>query len=176
MRIGITGKMCSGKTYVSNYLSQTYNLSKFSFASKVKNLASELFDMKGKDRKLIQTLADKIKDIDKDVWVKCTLKQIGNKENVVIDDLRFENELKYLRENDFIIIRLNVNGDDQALRLSRKYPESYMSHLERKSHNSERDIDNLSVDYEVYSDSNVLKNIDMYLYKIHLMTGLNYLK
>ena len=163
MRIAITGKMCSGKTYIADYLIEKYNLTKFSFASEVKNIASELFNMENKDRKLLQTVADKMKDIDKDVWVKYTLKLIGEKQNVVIDDLRFKNELKYLRENGFITIRINISNEEQESRLSKKYPDTYNEHLSRRNHNSEIDIENLEVDYEFNSDENLINNINKLL-------------
>ena len=53
MKIAIYGPMCSGKTTVANIIKeydQRYSI--YSFGQKIKDLASELFQMKGKDRSL----------------------------------------------------------------------------------------------------------------------------
>ena len=50
--------------------------------------------MKHKDRSLLITLADKMRDIDPDVWAKLhVIKQTESKQYCIIDDLRFQNEL-----------------------------------------------------------------------------------
>lgn len=67
MKIAITGRMCSGKSFLAEHLCTKYKFHKFAFADKIKALASELFQMKGKDRVLLQTLGDKMKNIDGDI-------------------------------------------------------------------------------------------------------------
>jgi cytidylate kinase len=164
MRVAICGKMCSGKTYIADKLSSEFNLEKFSFAGKVKEISDELFDITYKDRKLLQNIADKMKEIDKDVWAKYTMRQIGNKENVIIDDLRFQNELNYLKQNGFKIIKLLIDDDTQLLRLSEKYSKDFNNHVSRRNHNSEIDIDNLECDLDIISDENAYKNIVKFLH------------
>ena len=59
MKIAITGKMCSGKTTLSNYLCQLEpRFQIFSFGKKVKEVASDLFNMDPlvKDRSLLNKL------------------------------------------------------------------------------------------------------------------------
>ena len=76
MKIAIHGPMCSGKTTLANLIMQIDNRHKiFSFGQPIKDLAIELFNMKGKDRTLLISIADKMRDIDKDVWAKYTLKK-----------------------------------------------------------------------------------------------------
>ena len=49
--IGILGKMCSGKTTLSQeIIRQDPNFIKIAFADKVKQIATELFKMETKDR------------------------------------------------------------------------------------------------------------------------------
>ena len=105
MKIAITGKMCSGKSFISDLLAKKYNLKKLSFGGKVKDLAKDLFGMEGKNRLLLQSLADKMKEIDKDIWIKYLMTQIEDRDNIIIDDLRFHNEHEYLRKNDFKIVK-----------------------------------------------------------------------
>lgn len=169
MKIAITGPMCSGKTFISTHLSEEYKLTKYSFAKKLKEIAIDLFGMDpaevNKDRNLLQTLGDKMKEIDPDVWVKYLLREMNVEfnDNIIIDDLRFKNELKYLKENKFIIIRLNVDRKTQEQRLKSKYPNSYKKHIERLNHISENDLSDTDVDFEIDSDSNTINKIKSYL-------------
>ena len=159
MRIAITGKMCSGKTYISEKLMNNYNLQKYAFGDKVKELAIEMFDMDYKNRKLIQNLAEKMKEIDNNVWVKHIINEIGNRDNIIIDDLRFPNELEYLRKHNFIIIRIDVDKDTQLMRLSEKYLDKFESHVERMEHISEKHIEKLPVDISFNSDNQTYSKI-----------------
>ena len=87
MKIAIYGPMCSGKTTVANIIKeydQKYSI--YSFGQKIKDLASELFQMKGKDRSLLIQIADKMRDIDEDVWAKYVIKQTKDDDYCLIDD------------------------------------------------------------------------------------------
>ena len=53
MKIAITGKMGSGKSYLADKISNKYGFYIASFAGRVKELAKELFNMVGKDRGLL---------------------------------------------------------------------------------------------------------------------------
>ena len=163
MKIAITGKMCSGKTFISNLLAKKYKLKKLSFGGKIKELAQDLFGMNNKDRLLLQSLADKMKEIDNDVWVKYITNKIGHDDNIIIDDLRFYNELKYLRNNGFTIIRLLISEDKRIERLKTKYRDNYEKHLAGFYHNSEKDILSLTVDLEINSDESAIKKIILFL-------------
>ena len=166
MKIALTGNICSGKSYLANLLAKKYNLEIYSFASKIKEIAVDLFKMENKDRKLLQNIADKMKEIDKDIWIKYVLADIGEKKNVIIDDLRFENELNYLRQNGFIIIRLKVPEEERVSRIKKLYPDNYKQHIEGSKHNSELNVNNLNVDLEINSDLEALNNIEKFLFNL----------
>ena len=104
MKIAICGKMCSGKSTLANYIMSSYpGYQKYSFAQKVKELCSELFDMEGKDRLLLINFANKMRDIDEKVWVNHVLKQTESKEKCIIDDVRYQNEVDALIEDGIAI-------------------------------------------------------------------------
>ena len=76
MKIAIYGQMCSGKTTVANIIKELHpEYEIFSFGQKIKDIAKDLFDMKGKDRSLLITIADKMRDIDEDIWAKYIVKK-----------------------------------------------------------------------------------------------------
>ena len=81
MKIAICGKMCSGKSTLANHIMRTFpGYQKYSLAKRVKELCVELFDMKGKDRELLITFANSMRDIDPNVWIKQVLKETKDKE------------------------------------------------------------------------------------------------
>jgi cytidylate kinase len=159
MRIALCGKICAGKTHVAKLLANKYNLEIFSFAAKIKEIAKDLFSMKTKDRKLLQQIGDKMREIDENIWIKFLIKQIEGKNNIVIDDLRLQNELDVLKKNGFTIIRLNIDLDTQLTRLRDIYPETYKLHQKRFTHRLETSVNNLTVDYDILSDDKTIENI-----------------
>ena len=138
MKIAIYGPMCSGKTTIANIINdydKTYEI--YSFGQKIKDLAKELFNMEGKDRSLLINIADKMRDIDEDVWAKYLINKTKDKENCIIDDLRFQNELNYL--HDWKIICLTTPLNIRKQRIIETYPKDYQDHIKNMEHKSETD-------------------------------------
>ena len=152
------GKICSGKSYVANYLVNNYNFTKYSFAAPLKKIAIEYYNMKNKDRELLQDLSYKMKEIDENVFVNYLLKEIDLTKNIVIDDLRFTNELRALKELNFTIIKLEIDKEEQLNRYNNIYNNEY---IERLNHFSENQIEynKENIDYNIKSDKNLIKNI-----------------
>ena len=124
----------------------------FSFGQKIKDLAKELFNMKHKDRSLLITIADKMRDIDPDVWAKFIIKQTESKQYCIIDDLRFQNELNYL--NDWKIIALTTPKEVRIERIKQLYPNDYQDHIKNMNHLSETDTLNLP-ENTIYIDTSI---------------------
>lgn len=138
MKIALIGKMCSGKSTIAKIIMEhDPQYQRYSFGQKVKDVATELFNMVGKDRALLIEFANKMRDIDSEVWVNQVLKQSKDKEFCVIDDIRYQNELDALIEGNWIIIKLNISKDLQRTRIIETYPETYKEHLEYVDHFSE---------------------------------------
>lgn len=138
MKIAIYGPMCSGKTTVANIIKELDDRHEiFSFGKKIKDIAQDVFDMKKKDRTLLITIADKLREIDEDIWAKYIVKQTNDKDFCLIDDLRFQNELNYL--TDWQIICLTTPEDIRIERLKKIYPENFYDHIKNMKHISETD-------------------------------------
>ena len=163
MKIAICGPICSGKTYLSDYLQNNYNLRKYAFGDKVKEIANDLFNMKYKNRKLLQTIADKMREIDKNIWAKYVIQQIEHLDNIIIEDLRFVNEAKYLQTLGFIIIKLSIDKNTQYVRLKETYPTTFQEHVDNLNHNSEQNFNSIQVDYTISSDLHLLDKVDSIL-------------
>ena len=113
LRIAFSGKMQVGKTSSAEYLVRKYGFIKLSFAGKLKEIARDLFpeqfECGQKPRKLLQDLCMKMRKIDQDVWVNYVLRivrSLPKESNIVIDDLRFMNEYKALKNEGFFIVRI----------------------------------------------------------------------
>ena len=159
MKIAITGKICSGKSTLANKLKNILKLEKYSFADNVKKYATEIFEMEYKDRKLIQDFAEKMKELDNNIWIKQLDKEIKDKTHIVIDDLRFENEYNYLKKNNYYIIKLVIHKNQQIKRIEDLYKDKAPEHLERLEHISECNIDKLNADLTINTGDVDIKTI-----------------
>ena len=168
MKIAVTGKMCSGKTTLCNYLCELEpRFQIFSFGKKVKDVASDLFQMdpRVKDRTLLTSIGQKMREIDKDVWVNYVIDQGKDVEYCLVDDLRYQNEYEALVKNGFKIIQLNISDELQEYRIRNIYPNNYLDHLNNRNHPSELNTfqwlspghPHLSIDSS--EDREVIKNL-----------------
>ena len=140
MKIAITGKMCSGKTTLSNYICSIEPRFKiFSFGKKVKEVASDLFKMDPnfKDRSLLTLVGQKMREINSEVWINYVIDQTMDQEFCLIDDLRYQNEYDVLVKNGFKIIQMNISPIIQEERIRELYPDNYKDHLLNRNHLSE---------------------------------------
>tara|TARA_B100001094_G_scaffold112766_1_gene108706 strand:- start:936 stop:1505 length:570 start_codon:yes stop_codon:yes gene_type:complete len=119
-RVAFVGKMGAGKSHTAKWLRDTYDFKIFSFADGLKQAAQEYYDMdpSKKDRCLLQTLGDAMRSVDRDVFAKRCVREITQCEaengriGIIIDDLRFENELRALREmpgQRWLIIKIKAH-------------------------------------------------------------------
>ena len=138
MKVAICGKMCSGKSSLANHIMRTFpGYQKYSFAQRVKELCSELFGMKGKDRPLLIQFSNKMREIDENVWINQILQETKGRENCIIDDVRYQNDVDALIQDGWQFIQLHVPYDIQRKRIMRIYPDNYQDHLDAFNHISE---------------------------------------
>ena len=163
MKVAIIGKMGSGKSTCAKYLEDKYNFKIHSFGGPVKKYAKEIFNEKDKNRELIQTFAQKIKEIDNDVWVKYLINDINHLDNIVVDDLRFPNEYSVLKKEGFTIIKLIISEKFQEKRIKQTYPNNYLSHLTRRNDISESYTDSLDADYNFNISESSENNYEEFL-------------
>lgn len=160
MRIGLTGGMCSGKSYVAGALVNNHGFQKFAFADKLKEIAFDLFDVRGKsprEREILQALGRKMREIDSEVWIKYLIKNIDTKypsrrSDIVVDDVRYVNEIKALQREDFKIIRINTPNNIRLERVASLYPDTTEAALTDAS-----EIEHLLVEPDAYLDSSSIE-------------------
>jgi hypothetical protein len=139
IKVGICGKMCSGKSYIANQLSMYYNNCPIlSFASMIKQIAKDVFGMEKKDRYLLQSIGTKLRDIKETVWIDYTINQSKQHNICIIDDVRYEDEIIALQKDNWVLIKLHISPEKQLERLKIKYPFDWKLHVQHQDHVSEQ--------------------------------------
>ena len=112
----ICGKMASGKTTLADWFAEHHGFLKISLAAKVKDVAKDLFGMTHKDRRLLQQIGMKMREIKEDVWIDYLVNlQVDEGENLIVDDVRFINEAEKLKSAGWTLIRINIDDELQCL-------------------------------------------------------------
>lgn len=178
MLIGFSGKKGSGKSYFANYLVNNKLFIKLSFASPLKEITKILFNLSDEDvkdpikkelinpkfnaspRELMQWLGTDImrEEFNKkfnysgSIWidnVKDKVKTLlDDNKDVVIDDVRFQNEVDMIHSLGGIVINLR-NDLDNTLNNS------------TSTHSSENQ--KLTFNYEFVNDKSYSNTYDIYL-------------
>ncbi len=121
---GFIGLMASGKSTYGDHLAKqmeerlgvkTY---RFTFSDKIAEIATDLFDMKEKDRALLQAIGAKMKEIRKPIWAEyiARIAKRDNKLPFIVDGIRSKDEAEAMRQAfpGFLVIKLEA---DEKLRL-----------------------------------------------------------
>lgn len=178
MLIGFSGKKGSGKSYFADYLVNHKLFIKLSFASPLKEITKILFNLSDEDvkdpikkelinpkfnaspRELMQWLGTDImrEEFNKkfnysgSIWIDSVKDKVktllDNNKDVVIDDVRFQNEVDMIHSLGGIVINLH-NDLDNTLTNS------------TSTHSSENQ--KLTFNYEFVNDKSYSNTYDIYL-------------
>lgn len=131
MKIALIGLSRSGKDTVAEYLVKKYGMRNYKLSCGITEIIKKYFPsdlekgvkLRGHYIKIGQTL----RELDEDVWVNYTLNKInylwGNLENLVISDVRQENEFLRLREEGFKFIYVHCDDEIRYKRIKEKGEE-----------------------------------------------------
>lgn len=167
IKIAFYGPAGSGKTWCANYVHDHYHFRKIAFAGKLKEIAKDLFNVRGKngsDRKTLQDIGQKMREIRSSVWIDYLLdtaktyegEHYSDHPGFVLDDLRYVNEGIALRDAGFTLIRCHVPQDTLEQRRRALYPDTpALSYY----HASESEWEQIVPDYEVESTDNSAKDV-----------------
>jgi len=149
MKIGICGKMASGKTTIAEELShrEDYGFTIISMAGEVKRVGRELFGMTKKDRPLLQQIGMKMREIRESVWLDAVINEAENHDDAVCDDVRFINEAKNLKEAGWLLVKLEIDEDLQKSRLQTTYGDDWEVHWDNRGDPSETEVDKIPLDW-----------------------------
>ena len=174
--IYFVGKAGAGKTYSAKHLIRKYKYRQAKFAFPVYNLAYNYFDMKDKDRKLLQVIGTDIARqlLNSEIWVnrfiqdtfivRKTAEKLGYSINALVcDDVRFANEHLALKKAGWIGIYLDVSDDIRVKRLAGRDGDAQVTTLK---HSSETSIDLFKDDLIKIDGSGTLRDTYRQINKI----------
>lgn len=144
--IYFVGKAGSGKTYSAKFMIEKYGYGVAKFAYPVYMIAEKYFNMKVKDRKLLQVIGtDAARDqINSEIWVKRFKEDMRIVRltagilnlplpKFVMDDCRFPNEHVILKELGFVGIYIDVSDEIRKERLIGRDGKAQEDTLNHKS-------------------------------------------
>lgn len=154
----LIGKAGAGKDTVAEYLTVHYGFQRYAFADKLKTIARELFPeaFQGtKPRVLLQVLGERMRQIDKDVWVRYLLRRIETERplRAVITDCRYSNELEQCFAAGFIPVMVFCPDEVRQERLAARGDRPLSP--KEAAHPSENDVFAL---FEVWPEKRILDN------------------
>ena len=171
MKLALCGKMRTGKGTIAEMLWQEYGFVELTFAEPIKAMAQKYFPRlcaEGKPRELLQFIGHGFRQFDNDVWVNAMAKEVKfltygfrsnqvifdeqNEPNLVISDLRYQNEAEWCRENGFIIIKILATRETQIERALKTEPNFVEDVLDDPS---ELDIDKIEALVEIPNNGTI---------------------
>ena len=125
-----------------------------------------------------------MREINENVWINYVLNISKSNDYIIVDDVRYSNEIEVLKNNGFILIFLNISEEEQIKRIKNTYPDNYTSHIINLNHESEKlyfnrnNID-IILNTDEYSICELFQKIDNLILKneknvIDLMNKRNY--
>ncbi|KTS84454.1 hypothetical protein NS115_03755 [Paenibacillus jamilae] len=178
-KIALCGGARSGKDTVAEYLVLNHNFTRFAFGDELKRLYHEIFGhrVNGKDREGYQWFGQAMRDREPNIWVRkcfeaieleeqrfnrkaCQVEVEGkilfhlpaNPLRTVISDLRQPNEYAALREQGYVIVRVDSSPED---RIRRAEASGDVFRPEDMQHDTESHYASFIVDYEICNDGSV---------------------
>ena len=126
LRVGISGKMRSGKDTIAEYMVRNHGFVRVALADRLKELACEMFGMRAgaKNRSLLITLGRKMCEVDPFVFVNAATRRMPLNENVVVPDVRYPYEFNALKALGFKMVRINIAREKQEARVLATEPDT----------------------------------------------------
>ena len=174
MLVGLIGKAMSGKTTTAKVLTMEYGFLKISFADSLKRyvINAELathedcyVEKSPGSRKILQRIGTEIfrKQVKDSYWIDIAMNKIDNITekcpyiNIVIDDIRFPNEVEEIKKHDGFVIKVtrNENVDSEYTSHTTEPVDGFTD----MQHDSERLVDELKYDHLIEAKSGDIKSL-----------------
>lgn len=122
-KIALLGRSGAGKDTFADFLVEERNFTKMFFAEPLYLIANEVFGMKKKNRELLQDIGMALRGVDEEVFVNNLKRKVKEAEkegieNIIITDVRQENEFNALKEMGFVFIYIDADLDKGMERIA----------------------------------------------------------
>ena len=163
MRIAICGKMRSGKDTLADRLVEEYGFKEFKLSQGINEIIWHFFPkhafLEKRPRQHQQFIGQGMRQLDENVWIDYTLSYVeeylaenGDDADVVISDLRQENEARILKENGFTIVNVYAFDD---IRLQRIIDAGDVFAEETFCHETEISVDDIACDFWIGNNDGI---------------------
>jgi len=155
-RVFLYGRRGSGKSTVARFLAECTGAKVYKISEPLYRVAREVFDMKGKDRRLLQVLGDKFREIDPDCLLRCLSHALyrDGPQAAVVEDVRLPREAEWLRRMGFVGVLVWAPEPVRLARLVERGEEVG----EEEGHATELGVDAIVPDY-VLDNAGTLKDL-----------------
>lgn len=162
MDIFINGRAGAGKSEIEQRLIY-HGYTPVQLSSGIYEIARNYFNMKNKDRELLQSIGQLLRQIDEDVWVKYVCREIDlrkyieQSEKIVVSDVRQANEYDTFKDKGFIAIQVVADLDKRIERLEKrdgiKIDDDYIKRIEENP--AETGADGKEYDYIIDNNGTI---------------------
>lgn len=147
MIIGLSGKARSGKDTAANYICDRFGFSKYSFAKPIKDCGELLFgwDERHRDGELKEVADPDLgfsprefyqkfgmfcrESLRDDVWILLASMFVESHENVIVPDVRFQNEYDFIVSRGGVVMHIIRPGQAQIEHSSHASEQGLPSNL-----------------------------------------------
>ena len=158
MKVAFCGSMGSGKTYASKLLCERTQVEVLSIAKPIKEIVTRI----GHGDRASHIMVGMVgRLLSPNVWIDALMESIPDG-NVVVDDIRFENEAIALKRAGFVLVYLNTPWHVRFKRVQKR-TDDLSAHIQWFAHESEvapEKIDKKLFDYVCESEEDVTNVIN----------------
>ena len=155
VRIALVGKHKSGRTWAADYLRSQHKFKKMAFSDGLHVVIKRLYGYGIKERVRWETgvrIYDALYAVDKTIWCGYIGKLIDMTTlDIVIDDPRYLNEVQFLKDKGFTIVRI-VAPEARRTRKLQMYKKAGAGLLDIYDLYSRDFNATAGVDYSIYND------------------------
>tara|TARA_B110000008_G_scaffold279126_1_gene325043 strand:- start:2041 stop:2589 length:549 start_codon:yes stop_codon:yes gene_type:complete len=147
MKIAFCGSMGSGKTYAAIELSNRIEAKIMSISKPIKEIVSDMGKM-GRGSHIMVGMVGR--QIDNRVWIDKMMERIEKYKdtgtNIIVDDVRFENEAKALKDDGFTLVYLDTPWHVRFQRIHER-TDDLNQHIQWFAHPSEVALETVDKSY-----------------------------
>ena len=172
MKIAILGKMRSGKDEFAGFFID-YGLTKLSFGDEIGRVIAKYFPeafLDGKPREHYQLIAQTFRKLRATIWIDQldqTIRENGLT-NVIVTDLRQQNEYEYLKANGYTIVKVEAADE---VRLARIAAAGDVFNPQVFHHETEEAVDLVPYDYLVTNNGTISELMEQAEYVLSELKG-----
>ena len=143
----LVGKRRAGKDTVGEIMQKRFGFEIAHMTTPIYEIARAYFGMVGKDRALLQSIGDALRQVDPDVLLRHVM-LVGEKASTVCADVRLHHEGEVLHANGWIGIRIE-RPEAERIKAIKLAGEDLTGPV--ADHATEQEVDHVPVDYVIWN-------------------------